>query len=301
MIAKGAIVMAVFRPLPALLERQVASLRAQTWSEWQCLVGIDGADPAASALLHELIDADPRFEIREYEVNVGHYRNFARLAEEVVVREPAWVAFADQDDDWRPNKLHQLVPLLRGEVTGVTGQARLVRDAVSEGVTARKEVDLLSLVLDNQVTGSTSVFRGDVLQRACPFPSPRDASYHDHWMGVVSSAMGRHIFVDDVVQDYVQHATNVLGEEAGGRIAHRLRNLVASPSGTRHSLVEERWGWRVEMARQLLERIPEVRSHEGLVAVAEGGASSPVLRGFSAACGAVRWQHCEVQPSQRAP
>lgn len=280
MTPSGLVIMAIFRPSPTLLKAQVGSLRAQTRTDWECLVGIDGRDPRTLLLLRELIDGDPRFEIREYEANVGHYRNFARLAEAAAVRHPGWVAFADQDDDWRPTKFEQLVPLLGGEVTGVTGQAQLVGGATTaRRVTARKQVSLLSLLLDNQVTGSTSVFRGDVLERACPLPDPREASYHDHWFGVVSASMGQHLFVNDVVQDYVQHSANVLGEEMGGRIVRRTMNLVSGRNGAVRSLVDERWGWRVEMARELRTRIPAVRDRADLAAVAKGDFSMLLLRG----------------------
>src|SRR4051794_12492211 len=102
MSAGGAIVMAVHRPDPELLVRQIRSLQAQTNRDWTCLVGLDGVDAPAVAQLAALVGNDPRFQMHAFVDNVGHYRHFERLLGMVPV-EASWFALCDQDDRWRPD------------------------------------------------------------------------------------------------------------------------------------------------------------------------------------------------------
>ena len=98
-LGPGVVVMAVYRPDPVLLERQIESLRIQTVADWRCMIGIDGADSETHHLLKDLTGDDARFEVSEYADNVGVYRHFERLLREVD-GDAAWVALADQDDYW---------------------------------------------------------------------------------------------------------------------------------------------------------------------------------------------------------
>ena len=107
----GAICLAVYRPDPGLLRGQLESIAAQTLGGWTCLVGIDGCDPAAARLISDIVGDDPRFVIHEFTERLGFYRNFERVLAAV---NPAaeWIALADQDDRWYPEKLETMVPVL---------------------------------------------------------------------------------------------------------------------------------------------------------------------------------------------
>lgn len=279
--ASGVVVMAVHRPDPVLLRRQVASVQAQTAAGWRCLVGLDGVDPPTRQLLDALVGDDPRFDVVEYPDNVGVYRHFERLLADLPA-DAAWVALADQDDRWYPDKLDTLLATLRQPgVTAVTGLARLVdQHGVVLGRTRRRPGGLAATLLHNQLTGSLSVLRRSVVDLALPFPPATDIAIHDHWLAVCAAWTGRIELCDEVVQDYVQHEGNVLGE-ARTRTAGETRR-VDQLGGVRPflgHLVRHRWGWRVAMARGLLDR-SEHRHVPVLVrAVGRGGpAPSPPRR-----------------------
>jgi len=257
----GSICVAVYRPDPVLLERQISSIQNQTERGWNCHIGIDGADEPTAALLQGLIAGDDRFVVHAFPENVGFYRNFERVLEAADAASP-WIALADQDDYWYPEKIERLLSALMVDgVTLVSGQARLVSpDGVESGITARHVRDLPALMLDNQVTGSFSIFRSSVLSAALPFPEPTDVAFHDHWLGVVAESLGNVVVVDEVLQDYIQHGNNVIGEENGGaQVAKRFSALFARSKGVGASIRyirDHRWGWRVEMAELCIERIP---------------------------------------------
>lgn len=267
---RGAIALAVYRPLPHLLGEQIRSIAAQSLVHWTCHIGIDGADAVALELVTRLVQDDDRFVVHHYDDNVGIYRNFERLLRERDQAAP-WLALSDQDDSWDHDRLERLVQVLNHDagVTAVVGQARLV-DARGRllGHTRRRDVPLRALILDNQVTGSLAVFRSAALDLAVPFPEPTAVAYHDHWLGVVAASTGRISFLDHLVQDYVQHEENALGEEGRRGPMARLKSLAAESARPSHMLARlatERWGWRSRMASTLMTRLhgrqvpPDVR------------------------------------------
>lgn len=254
----GVICLAIYRPDHELLRRQITSIRTQTFTNWRCIVGIDGSDPETMNSVLALAGDDDRFVIKEFEENLGFYHNFERLLAEVPV-EASWVALSDQDDHWDPLKLAKLLPLLDHSTLAV-GQARVVRvDGAVIDRTRRVDPGLVGLLLDNQVTGSLSVFRQELLRVALPFPRATDLAYHDHWLGIIAHCLDGVAIVPQIVQDYVQHENNVLGEEGRGtRPRARLQRLRRVSSGGIIDMIryiaDHRWGWRVNMAREALRR-----------------------------------------------
>src|SRR3954465_4505322 len=73
-----AICMAAFEPDPALLERQIASIREQSHEQWLCLISDDGSSPERFEHLRALTFADPRFTLLQGESRLGFYANFER-------------------------------------------------------------------------------------------------------------------------------------------------------------------------------------------------------------------------------
>lgn len=256
----GTICMAIYKPNPVLLRRQIVSIQRQTLSDWNCIVGIDGSDPDALSAVNDIIQGDERFEIYEYENRVGFYHNFERILA-CVPKDAAWVALSDQDDVWHADKLEKLVPHLSTSSL-VAGQARVVQvgefgDGVAtSGHTHRSFTELGDLVFDNVVTGALTVFRIDVLEAALPFPPRTDVAFHDHWLGVCAVLQNGITFIPDTVQDYVQHGGNVIGEEARAGFLVRMNRLTSTNSLTASVkyVVNQRWRWRVEMCSTALER-----------------------------------------------
>lgn len=225
---------------------------------------------------------DRRFEIVEFPDNVGFYRNFERILE-LVPRAASWVALADQDDRWFAEKLATLTPALAHAslafcqvVVAAPGHGR-------EGeVTQRRAVGLAADMIDNQVTGSACVFRGELLEMALPFPEPTDLAFHDHWLGVCALVSDGVFEEPEPLQVYVQHQGNVIGEERRRSLPGRVLDMVAKArgrsSGALAYLSDHRWGWRVNMARRLLSTSAAVRGEDAAVLRAFGrGRISPAL------------------------
>jgi glycosyltransferase involved in cell wall biosynthesis len=157
-----AVCLAVHRPDPELLRRQLASLDAQTYRD-RTLVRED--DEAGS----------------------GAYRAFERCLARVPAA-AAYVAPCDQDDVWHPDKLAVLVDALErsGALLAYCDLRIVGRDGMvlSETYWTDRDNgwdDMGDLLATNVVTGAASVARRAVLDVALPFPPEVDGSFHDHW------------------------------------------------------------------------------------------------------------------------
>jgi len=251
-----AICIATYNPPPDLLTRQLDSIRAQTHANWVCLISDDCSTPERFAALRSAVGGDPRFVIDRSPRRLGFYRNFER-ALSMVPASAAYVALADQDDAWHPDKLAVLLAEIK-HAELVYSDARIVaRDGQEISPTywrrrRNNHSDLLSLLVANSVTGAASLVRGDLLDDALPFPPAQFAHYHDHWLALTALARGEIRFVERPLYDYVQHGAASLGHATANRmptLGGRLSSLRArSP---RERVRKWRMHYFVDVARLL--------------------------------------------------
>ncbi|TKV29708.1 glycosyltransferase [Arthrobacter sp. NamB2] len=261
----GIVALAAYQPPAQLFARQLLSIQAQTYSNFRCLISVDGDHEDVAATVRSICGDDDRFEVVGFAERLGFYGNFERVLA-AVPSTARWIALSDQDDYWYPEKLATLLPHLDGHSL-VSGQARVTRDngEVLTAGTERRQVPLVDLFSENQVTGSLSVLRTELLSVALPFPQLNTpAQYHDHWLGVCAGASQGYFVVETLVQDYIQHQDNVVGENRTGlrNIAGRVRTLArtfegsASPPALARFLYKAGIGWRKVMADTLATRTP---------------------------------------------
>jgi glycosyltransferase involved in cell wall biosynthesis len=217
-----AICMATYEPPADLLARQLDSIRAQTHRNWVCVISDDCSGPERFAALQDAVGSDPRFVISRSSRRRGFYGNFER-ALSLAPADAEFVAMADQDDAWYPEKLETLLGALGGARL-VYSDARVVgRDGevLAETYWERRRNNhsrLSSLLVANAVTGAASLFPADLLRDALPFPPAQFAHFHDHWIALTALALGDIAYVDRPLYDYVQHGGASLGHAAANRM-----------------------------------------------------------------------------------
>lgn len=265
----GAVALAAYQPDEAMFGRQLMSIQAQTHTNFVCLISVDGDYERIEDMVRRACGQDERFQVLGYGSRLGFHHNFERALMEVP-EAARWVALSDQDDYWYPEKLATLLPHLDSAAL-VTGQARVVSPEISSTdpnpaggrLTDRRNVGAADLIASNQVTGSLSVFRRELLDLALPFPSlGAPSQYHDHWIGLCALASGGMNILDGVLQDYIQHTGNVVGESRQSlrtSIRNTLRFVKRYEGNTTlrsicSIIYKTGLGWRTLMARTLLER-----------------------------------------------
>ena len=218
-----AIAMATYNPPPELLTAQLDSIRAQSHGNWSCVISDDCSQPEHYARIEAAIAGDDRFVVSRASSRLGFYRNFER-ALSLVPNDVEYVALADQDDVWRPEKLAALLAVIGGAQL-VYSDARVVTadgELISSTWWSRRHnnhTDLLSLLVANSVTGAASLIPRSLLDSALPFPPAQFAHFHDHWLALTALSLGDIAFVPEPLYDYVQHREASLGHEAANRIS----------------------------------------------------------------------------------
>ncbi len=259
-----AIAMATHEPDRDLFRAQIESIRSQTHERWICVVSDDRSSRAGLQTIHEVIGHDPRFVVTTAPQRLRFYRNFER-ALSLVPHEVDFVALADQDDRWRPDKLQRLLAAI-GDKDLVYSDQRIVDNSGRELAPtywARRENDhrdVASLLFANCVTGAASLFRRDLLEVALPFPVHQFANFHDHWLALVARLRRGVVYLPEVLGDYVQHESAVLGYSNANRmptLRERVERLREDP---RQRLHRWRLTYFVDCCRLLsLEETLELR------------------------------------------
>lgn len=211
-----AICMATFRAPFELFQTQIASLQAQTYTNWVCIISDDNTSNEHWDRVRVAVRGDARFVLFQNRTRLNFYDNF----QNALNRAPAdadFIALCDQDDVWHPDKIETLLAAVRDGHELVFSDARVV----DEGGRVRSETfwskrqnnytDLPALMVANTVTGAASLFRASLLPDILPFPRQLGPAFHDHWIGLVALLKGSIGYVDRPLYDYVQHTEGVIG------------------------------------------------------------------------------------------
>jgi hypothetical protein len=157
---------------------------------------------------------------------LGVLGNFAALAEAALNSSAPYIAFADQDDVWHPEKLAwQLACLgeaqrasspdtpiaVHSDLEVVDAQLRPIHRSFLryQGLWHETDRPLRTLVVQNFVTGCTLLINRPLLELAVPIPPA--ALVHDWWLALCAAAAGRLEFVPQPTVRYRQHAGNTIG------------------------------------------------------------------------------------------
>ena len=265
-----AICMATYNPPARLFERQIESIRSQTYGNWLCLISDDASDPQSLELIERRVGDDPRFRVESHPERLGYYRNFERALSSVPA-EAELVALSDQDDQWHADKLATLVERISGEVTLAYSDARVVDpDGTTLSPTfwterANNSDDLGALLLVNSVTGGAALFRSDLLPYVLPFPVPLRTGLHDHWIATVAMSLGEIDYVDRPLYDYVQHGDAALGHESLRRPRRGRKGLAKLQALRSRSEFREIAAMRLMWARRGYPVVLEVEASATLL------------------------------------
>jgi Glycosyl transferase family 2 len=227
-----AICMATYEPQLELFRRQLDSIRAQTHRNWICVISDDSSSPQRFAAMEDAVKDDPRFVLSRSPRRLHFYHNFER-ALSLAPAAADYVAMADQDDWWHPNKIETLVRAI-GDAQLVYSDARIVRpdgELIANTYWSRRRnnhEDPASLLMANSVTGAASLFPRGLLDFALPFPPRQFTHFHDHWVALTARSLGDIAFVDRPLYDYTQHGGAVIGHATATRMPPRLRRRLSA-------------------------------------------------------------------------
>ena len=219
---------------------QITSIKTQDFQNWICLISDDGSTPDIQAFIPQLIAGDARFVYYAQPYTLGSYHNFEYGLNYFKQDDKiTHIAFSDQDDVWRSDKLTRLLAALesRGallahsDLTLIDGQDRVLYPSVWQ-YEKRHPEQLTSkrLLLRNTVTGCTMMIHRCLISEALPFPKQAISGgwYHDHWLALVAAHQGNIAHIREPLVHYRQHDQNVVGaQKAAGTLRQEISTWIA--------------------------------------------------------------------------
>jgi glycosyltransferase involved in cell wall biosynthesis len=214
-----AICLTTYNPPADLFASQIESLIKQTHQNWACIICDDCSTESCWEEIQKIVAQDARFYFHRNAERLGFYRNFERCLKHVPAT-AKFIALADQDDYWYPNKLAESLAAFQPEITMVYSDMEIVTregELISPTLwTARENnyKDLAALLFTNTVTGAAIVFRASLLAEILPFPDLPGDSYHDHWIACVALTKGELGYIHQPLYAWRQHESNACGISA---------------------------------------------------------------------------------------
>ena len=245
----------------AYLREQLQSLVAQTHDSWILYWRDDGSSDATVSIMSEFaaaVGGDRCVRVTQPAGRVWPAASFMALLNAAVpsLGPRDSVAFADQDDVWRSDKLARgLAELAAADAVGpvlycarlVVANADLVRLAVTN--ISQRECGFPASLTQNIAAGCTIMLNRHAAELVAGSVPPGSSS-HDWWSYILVTAAGGRIVVDDTtVALYRQHRGNLIGIQ---------------PSQVRRAFAAMRRGRRMFM-RALRQHVEALNAQSGLI------------------------------------
>ncbi len=268
----------------AHLPEQLQSIAAQRHADWRLIVSDDGSEDDGPALVRAFADRHPPGRVRLVDgPRRGVAQNYLSMLCDLP-EAPGWVAFADQDDIWLPERLARGIEALRA-LPGAAAAAPALHCARTLIFTDDPRRTRLSpprpkppgfrnALVQNIAAGNT-ILLNPAASRLLRAAAPRTAEVvvHDWWAyQLISGAEGGRILHDDrPALLYRQHGGNLIGANDG--LGARLQRLRLLLSGTMRAWTEVNLAalaaaepWLSAEARETVARLRAVREMPGLAA-----------------------------------
>jgi glycosyltransferase involved in cell wall biosynthesis len=212
------VAMATYNGSAYVLE-QIKSIEEQSFKEIKVHVSDDKSSDDTVTILSER-------EIVSYvevnDVNLGPSQNFWKA---LSLCKSDYVAFCDQDDTWRSDKIELLMErillienekgklhpiLVYSDLTLVDRDHKLLSNSFfgTTGKTAGCS-DPRDFIVSNHIPGCTMLMNRALIDRAGTLPL--DVRMHDWWIAMIASLTGTMSYVDAALINYRQHDNNAVG------------------------------------------------------------------------------------------
>ena len=206
------------------LREQLQSILDQTRPPDEIIISDDGSTDSSLQIVAEFASSNgvaqtPVWRVETRTTPLGVSENFASALKKV---RGEFIALADQDDVWQPDRLekalaqfHDGVLLVHSGATLIDASGRPTGTLMSAlRLTGSETRNLLSgralhaLLRRNVVTGATTMIRSSLLEQALPIP---EGWVHDEWLALIAAAQGGVVFQEDPLIRYRQHGNNEIG------------------------------------------------------------------------------------------
>lgn len=230
------------------LPEQIASVLAQTYTDWRLIIRDDGSTDSTLQYIQSLVRdyPDKVIFLKDKFGNIGAAQSFSTLMNASTA---PYVAFCDQDDVWFGNKLEvQMEEMLRQEKRLGSDIPVLIHtdlvvvdqhlEVISNSFWKYQKLNpvkmnsIHTLLIHNYVTGCTCLINKKLIEIAMPIQ--KEAIMHDWWIAIVAVSNGVIVDLEKPTIYYRQHQRNDVGAKAWGM--RYVYDLVFEGSAIRKAL-----------------------------------------------------------------
>lgn len=146
----------------AFIERTIASVQKQTYTNWELLITDDCSKDNTVKLIKEIVLKDSRVKLFQLDINSG-----AGIARNNSIEHASgkYIAFLDSDDMWMPEKLEQQITFMENKGAALSYTSYMVVDEVDDVVgmvlAPHKYTHRMSLK-DNKIGFSSCIYNKDI-------------------------------------------------------------------------------------------------------------------------------------------
>ena len=194
------------------LQEAIASVLAQTWSDWELIVWDDRSTDNSAAIVSQFHDARISYFLSPDDASLGKARRDA-----IAHATGEWIAFLDQDDIWLPQKLEKQLALAADDVGLIYGRTvrfypgGLQRDYdQAHEYRALPEGDIFAQLFDDScfIAMSSAMFRRSAVEAVGGIPG-EVRIIPDYYLYVAVARRYRARAVQEVVCRYRMHSDSM--------------------------------------------------------------------------------------------
>ena len=217
------------------IEAQLQSLADQDHLPIEIVITDDGStDDTLDRIATFARTAPFPIHIHRNDDKLGYRKNFLKAA---ALCTAEIVAFCDQDDHWRPNKLNRVAEAFRDPEVFLVSHNAAVVDATGNFIRPLNPEKAFPASIDAMdgspwefPFGFTTSFRSSLMAFLPLHETSLDPYHagellgHDQWVTLLASALGRKVYIEDFLVDYRLHGANTFGvsTEGGQSLFERL-------------------------------------------------------------------------------
>lgn len=194
------------------LVKQLESILNQTYSNLTEVICVDdGSTDTTLLILQEYAMKDKRIRIFRNESNLGYIKNYEKA---FTLTTKPYIAIADQDDIWFPNKISLLMSAIKNNMMVYSDNLYIDSEDNSTGRQfshcryLRECTSCLNFIMTNGISGHTALINRELLKFALPFN--KEIPY-DYWLAFHAVQYGKIPYVNKPLVGYRQHENNAIG------------------------------------------------------------------------------------------
>lgn len=226
------------------IREQLDSVFMQVGVDVYCLVRDDGSFDSTVSILEEYKNKFVAHMDYMEQENIGVVNSFGKLVATALNFDFDWIAFCDQDDVWKENKLCRAVDKLKREEDQsiplvYCSNLELVDDHLTPiGLMRRKipRFNEYTATVQNCSAGCTQVYNRKAAELYCMADDASKIEMHDYWMFLIGIYLGKLIYDEWASIYYRQHSSNVIGAPKK-TVVKALKNISNGNSGRREKMI----------------------------------------------------------------